>query len=67
MSEAYTLQPDGALLGVSRVEAGGRSTTARLVYARSAGGRDALLAESRKRNSSMAAVIKRQESEFGGK
>ncbi|KAF6252276.1 hypothetical protein COO60DRAFT_1554152 [Scenedesmus sp. NREL 46B-D3] len=61
LTELYSLLPDGCLAVAAETRVGPQQAKAVTVYRRSAGSRDALLADSRRRNGSMADVLRKQQ------
>jgi hypothetical protein len=61
LTELYSLLPDGCLAVTAETRVGSRQARAVTVYRRSAGSREALLADSRRRNGSVANVLRKQQ------
>lgn len=60
LSEKYILLEDGCLSVEALTRVGDRSAASTTIYRRSGGSREALLADSKKRNPSVAAVLQQQ-------
>jgi sugar (pentulose or hexulose) kinase len=61
LSELYSLLPDGCLAVTAETRVGAKQASSVTVYRRSAGSREALLADSRRRNGSVADVLCKQQ------
>jgi hypothetical protein len=60
MVERYSLLPDGCLCVAAETRVGDKAASSTTVYTRSQGSREQLLADSKQRNPSVAAVVQRQ-------
>jgi hypothetical protein len=60
LTEKYSLLPDGCLCVEAYTQVGDKAASSTTVYRRSSGSKEQLLAESKQRNPSVAAVLQEQ-------